>query len=67
MDIAIEKTIIEKIIAICDESIDEGQISEELGCSRVPIGRSDTYMIRNTLCSVLDTNQNNSEKIKEKA
>lgn len=53
MDATIKKAV-EEIIAICEESINESRIAEELGCCRVPIGRSDTYMIRNTLRSILN-------------
>ena len=43
------KEIVQDIIDVCSESIS----TDELGI-REPIGRSDTYMIRNTLKSMLE-------------
>lgn len=63
----VEKTnteIIEEIITVCDKSLRTDQLSDGLRCECgraigervdlwVPIGRSDTYMIRNTLESMI--------------
>jgi len=50
---------IKKIIKVCDTSIN----SEKFGsCFREPIGKSDTYMIRNTLQSVIKLESKSEEK-----
>ena len=51
------KQIIQEIIDVCSESIE----SDELGLCWEPIGRSDTYMIRNTLRSMLEYGYINDE------
>lgn len=52
------KEIIQDIIDVCSESI----LTDELGF-REPIGRSDTYMIRNTLKSMLEFGYINTEPL----
>ena len=52
------REIIQDIIDVCDESI----LTDRLGL-REPIGRSDTFMIRNTLKSMLEYGYINDEAI----